>query len=208
MSAADEAYAYAKERILDGRIAGGQMISEGDVAGPTGLSRTPVREAFLRLEVEGLLRLYPKRGALVVAVSPAEVESVMETRLLVELHALEPAIARRAEIGPQLEAAIARQEELASGGNAAGFVESDRTFHRCLVAATGNQILIELHDSMRDRQTRMGLAAIAHAADRTGSILHEHRAIAAAIAAADRDHATDLLRAHLERTLELLRAAE
>ena len=89
MSATEQAYAYAKERILDGRFAGGELISEGDVATGVGLSRTPVREAFLRLESEGLLRLYPKRGALVVPVSAAEVHAVMETRLLVERFAVE-----------------------------------------------------------------------------------------------------------------------
>jgi DNA-binding GntR family transcriptional regulator len=89
MSATDEAYAFAKKRILDGRFAGGELISEGDVAAGVGLSRTPVREAFLRLEGEGLLRLYPKRGALVVPVSAAEMRHVMETRLLVERYAIE-----------------------------------------------------------------------------------------------------------------------
>jgi DNA-binding GntR family transcriptional regulator len=83
MTATERAYAFAKQRILDGRFAGGELISEGDVAAGVNLSRTPVREAFLRLESEGLLKLFPKRGALVVPVSAAEVEHVMETRLVV-----------------------------------------------------------------------------------------------------------------------------
>ena len=59
------------------------------------MSRTPVREAFLRLEAEGLLRLFPKRGALVVPVSPAEVEAVLEARELVEGHAVAKLCAAR-----------------------------------------------------------------------------------------------------------------
>ena len=58
------------------------------------MSRTPVREAFLRLEAEGLLRLYPKRGALVVPVSPEEVRNVMEARLVLEWFAVENVIRR------------------------------------------------------------------------------------------------------------------
>jgi DNA-binding GntR family transcriptional regulator len=205
MSAADDAYDYAKQRILDGRFAAGEMISEGDVAGPTGLSRTPVREAFLRLEVEGMLRLYPKRGALVVAVSPAEIESVMETRLLVELHGLGQAVERKEAVVGQLEAVLGRQEALIEKGDDPGFVEADREFHRILVAATGNSILLDLHDSMRDRQTRMGLTAIARDEDRMREIFREHKAIVAAIDSADPESAGPLLEAHLGRTLDLLR---
>ena len=70
-NAADTAYSFVKEQIVLGVYAGGEMISEGDVAAQLSISRTPVREAFLRLQAEGWMRLYPKRGALVVAVTPA-----------------------------------------------------------------------------------------------------------------------------------------
>ncbi len=77
-AAKDRALDHVKTQILTGEFAGGELISEGDVATALGMSRTPVREAFLRLEAEGLLRLYPQRGALVVPVSPEEVRAVME----------------------------------------------------------------------------------------------------------------------------------
>ena len=80
MSAKDRAYRHTKARILDGSLPGGDLITEGQVADTLAMSRTPVREAFLRLEAEGLLRLFPKRGALVVAVSPHEVEAVLDLR--------------------------------------------------------------------------------------------------------------------------------
>jgi len=203
-SATERAYAATKERILDGRLAGGELISEGDVAALVGLSRTPVREAFLRLEAEGLLRLYPKRGALVVPVSPAEVEDVMETRLLVERHAVERVGRATPALVRELEAEIARQRQLAAAGDARGFVDSDRRFHRLLVAATGNAILLALHDSLRDRQRRMGLEALSGEGERMREICDEHDALAAAVAAGD-ERAGALLTAHLERTRELLR---
>src|SRR5215210_9105741 len=86
--AKDRAYAWVKEQILEGIYPGGELLSEGEVARRLEMSRTPVREAFLLLEAEGLLRLYPKRGALVVPVSAAEVTDVMETRELVESFAI------------------------------------------------------------------------------------------------------------------------
>src|SRR5262245_17201456 len=84
--AAQRVYAHVKERLLDGRFAGGTLLSENDVAQSLGLSRTPVRQAFARLQAEGLLELYPKRGALVVPITPSEADDVFEARLLLEPH--------------------------------------------------------------------------------------------------------------------------
>jgi DNA-binding GntR family transcriptional regulator len=207
MTASDKAYAFAKERVLDGRFAGGDLISEGDVALQVGLSRTPVREAFLRLESEGLLRLYPKRGALVVPVSVTEVENVMETRLLVERFAIEKVIRLGIDLGARLESAIEQQEALAAPSREREFVEADREFHRVVVEAAGNDILLQLHDSLRDRQSRMGVAALARDHDRTTEIVEEHRALAAAIAARDLVEAGAIVDRHLRRTLSLLRGS-
>ncbi|CAA9486034.1 MAG: Transcriptional regulator, GntR family [uncultured Solirubrobacteraceae bacterium] len=205
MSATDRAYRFAKERILDGRFPGGELISEGDVAAGVSLSRTPVREAFLRLEAEGLLRLYPKRGALVVPVSAGEMESVLETRVVVERFAFEKVIRDAIDLGGAPEEAIARQEERAAAGDAPGFVDADRAFHRVFVAAAGNPILLALHDSLRDRQARMGLAALARGPHRTQQILLEHRALADAVLAGDEEAAHRLVGEHLGATLALLR---
>lgn len=205
MTATDRAYAFAKQRILDGRFAGGELISEGDVAAGVQLSRTPVREAFLRLEAEGLLRLYPKRGALVVAVSLDEVEHVMETRLLVERFSVAKIVRSGIDLGDAPQALIAEQAEHAERDDPPAFVEADRRFHRTYVAAAGNPFLLQLHDSLRDRQARMGLAALARDAQRVRQILDEHRAIAAAVAAGDADAAREILDRHLQATFALLR---
>lgn len=207
MSVAERAYVFAKERILDGRYTGGDLISEGDVAASVGVSRTPVREAFLRLETEGLLRLYPKRGALVVPVSAAEVESVMETRLLVEQFAVAKVIRSQTNLESRPHEAIARQRELAAVGDERNFVEADREFHRIFVAAAGNPILLQLHDSLRDRQSRMMLAALARDADRLREVLEEHLAIADAVETGDAEVTRRLVDEHLHGTLKLLRSA-
>jgi DNA-binding GntR family transcriptional regulator len=206
-TATNRAYAFTKDRVLDSTFPGGDFITEGEVAGALGMSRTPVREAFLRLESEGLLRLYPKRGALVVPVSVGEVEAVMETRVLVERFALDKVLADGpAEIIARgMDEAIARQEERAAAGDADGFVAFDREFHTRFVTAAGNPIVTGLYDSLRDRQQRMIMTSLLVSAERSQSILVEHRALTEAIRAGELERAQTVLEAHLRGTLDLLR---
>jgi DNA-binding GntR family transcriptional regulator len=205
MTSKDRAYVFTKQRVLDATYAGGHLLTEGEVAEALGMSRTPVREAFLRLEGEGLLRLYPKRGALVVPVSVQEVEAVMETRALVERFAVAKAIAREADITGAMRDAIARQERHAEAGDLDAFVAADREFHTVLVAAAGNEIVLALYDSLRDRQQRMGIAALRREPRRLGQILDEHRGLTDAIEAGDVETTLELLDVHLRGTLVLLR---
>src|SRR3954454_15530202 len=102
-SAADRAYAHAKAGILARRYAPHGLLTEGELADAVGVSRTPVREALLRLQAEGLIRLLPKRGALTLPVTPAEVADVLETRRLIETFAVRKAIAHA---GPELIVAL------------------------------------------------------------------------------------------------------
>jgi DNA-binding GntR family transcriptional regulator len=200
-SASERAYRHVKEQVLDGVLPGGELISEGEVAEALGMSRTPVRAAFSQLESEGLLRLYPKRGALVVPVSAAEMEAVIETRWVIERYAIERAMNARDAVAEDLCAAVERQDGL----RGLAFVEADRAFHRTLVAATGNAILLGVYDSLRDRQRRMGRAT-ARTPEQLATILAEHREIAEAIAGGDAEHALGALRAHLDNSLAKLRS--
>ncbi|HEV7864628.1 MAG TPA: GntR family transcriptional regulator [Acidimicrobiia bacterium] len=205
MTATNRAYAHTKERVLDGTYPGGTLITEGDVSAAVGVSRTPVREAFLRLQAEGLLRLYPKRGALVVPVSAREVDDVMEARALVERFAVEKVIASAThpEVGARLADSLARQRRLRKSPEP--FTEADRDFHGLLVAATGNQVLVDLYALLRDRQLRMGVSALARDPGRTDTILEEHAELAGAIAAGDRDGALTCVARHLHGTEVALR---
>lgn len=205
MTATDRAYAHTKSRLLDGTYPGGSLITEGDVSVAVGVSRTPVREAFLRLQAEGLLRLYPKRGALVVPVSAREVDDVMETRALVERFAVEKVIASdgHAQAGARLADALARQRKLRRSPDS--FTEADRDFHGLLVAATGNQVLVDLYASLRDRQLRMGVSALARDPGRIDRILDEHAELVGAVAAGDREAALACVERHLRGTEAALR---
>ena len=139
-AAKDRAYAYVKERILDGAYPGGELLSEGEVAEALAVSRTPVREAFLLLEAEGLMRLYPKRGALVVPVSPGVVRDLIDTRLLVERDAARRVArdaANRDRVATTLQELVDRQQEALGRGDVPAFVQADRDFHHAIVTAGG-----------------------------------------------------------------------
>jgi len=203
-TAKDRAYAYTKARVLDTTFPGGELLSEGEIAEALAMSRTPVREAFLQLETEGLLRLYPKRGALVVAVSLQEIDAVMETRLLLERFAVEKVIRAALDVSAELAAAITAQDELVRSGDARAFVEEDRRFHRIIVAAAGNPIITNFYESLRDRQARMGLVALSRDSARARQILDEHHELAGAIRRRDLEVAQRVLVKHLQGTLERL----
>ena len=206
--AKDRALGYVKTRILTGEIPGGELISEGDVATALGMSRTPVREAFLRLEAEGLLRLYPKRGALVVPVSPEEVRAVMEARLVLERFAIEKVIGRgpaaRKAAYERLSAELKRQRKAASAADFGDFLESDRAFHTITVEDADNSIITGFYTSLKERQMRMIGESAIREPKRTATIIAEHRNIAEALREGDVGQAVAAVRVHHASTLAAL----
>jgi DNA-binding GntR family transcriptional regulator len=205
-SAADRAYAFVKRQIVSGGYAGGTLISEGEVSAAVEVSRTPVREAFLRLEVEGLLRLYPKRGALVVPVSASEIRDVLDARLVIEQHGARTAISagRHRELAAELRAILARQDDQDARRDPARFTDIDQQFHGALVDATGNRLLATFYATLRDRQLRMGGAALVRDPGRPDAILAEHATLADLIDKGDADAVENALAAHLAGTRAVL----
>src|ERR1700744_6483151 len=91
-TAAERAYRFVRAEVLSRRIKPHDVISEGQIALAVGVSRTPVREALLRLEAEGVLRLLPKRGALVLPVTTEQMLDLIEARQLIETFAVRKVI--------------------------------------------------------------------------------------------------------------------
>ena len=158
--AAERVYAYVKAAILDRTYPGGELLTEGELATAVGVSRTPVREALLRLEESGLVKLYPKKGALVLPVLPQEIDDVLEARELIETHAAAKVWPRRKQLIEILTQRVDEMRAHRKAGDAKTFLEADRAFHEAIVDAAGNQILAKLYNSLRDRQVRMGVPGI------------------------------------------------
>lgn len=207
--AAERVYVHVKQAVLDRRYEGGTLLTEGGLAEAVGVSRTPVREALLRLEVEGLIRLYPKKGALVLPVSAQEITDVVETRLLVEEHAVRKAApAVPSGLITRLEELLERQREQAAAGELAELAVSDRCFHREIVRSGGNQILDRLYDQLRDRQLRMGVALMHAHPERVAKSITEHTEILNALRNGDAEAAAVAVHRHVGWVRRLLRGDE
>jgi len=208
-SAAARVYAHVKERLLDGTFPGGALLSENELSQQLGLSRTPVRQAFVQLEAEGLLELYPKRGALVVPVAASEIEDVFEARLLVEEHCARRAANAGARLVADLEPLIAEQEQAVARGatGMAEFARADRHFHRAIVHAAGNAILTRLYDALRDRQQRIATVSLARNPGDAERFVTEHRGIVEALGRGDAADAAHLVSAHLRAARDVARGA-
>ncbi|UQX01935.1 GntR family transcriptional regulator [Streptomyces sp. RerS4] len=204
-TAAERVYRHVKEGVLDRHYEGGTLLTEGGLADAVGVSRTPVREALLRLETEGLLKLYPKKGALVLPVSAQEIADVIETRLLVEEFTVLRAVPAPPALLERLEELLARQRRHAAEGDLAAMTAADRGFHAEIVRNAGNQILCRLYDQLRDRQLRMGVALLHAHPERVERTLAEHAEILAALRAGDAEAAAGAVRGHVSRVGELVR---
>ncbi|MGI5220647.1 GntR family transcriptional regulator [Nocardia sp. CA-290969] len=202
-SAADRAYRLTKELVLSGELPGGHLFSETEIAGRLGLSRTPVREAFVRLQAEELLTLVPKRGAIVAPVPPGEAEDVLDAREAVESAAVRRLLRAPDRVPPAVEklrAALEVQRERAESGDLHAFAEADERFHRTLVEAGGNALLIRFYTGLADRQRRMNVAALGPVPDHIPVVLREHGELIEIIEAGDAAAFTTALRAHLDGT--------
>ncbi|OBA62767.1 GntR family transcriptional regulator [Mycobacterium sp. 1100029.7] len=207
-TAKDRALEYVKNQVLTGAFPGGEMISEGDIAAALGMSRTPVREAFLRMEAEGLLRLYPQRGALVVPVSPDEVRAVIEARLVLEQFAVRKVVGRGptvcAALFARLSGELQRQRDAGAAADWRAFLDADRTFHALTLDESGNGILSGFYSSLRDRQLRMIGESAQREPDRVATILSEHLAIAEAVRDGDLPRALQAVQTHLASTVRAI----
>ncbi|PZG31636.1 GntR family transcriptional regulator [Spongiactinospora gelatinilytica] len=197
-SAQDAAYWWLKQHIARSPRHEGTFLSEAEVARETGTSRTPVREALLRLEAEGFLQIVPKKGVFVPPITDEEVRAVMQARELVEDWCVRQVTPAGESLIGELESLLAEQERVI--GDPVAFIELDRAFHRAIVRRAGNPVLAEFYESLRDRQVRMGLHAVASEQDRARAVLDEHAAIVAALRTREARAAGDALHAHLAST--------
>ncbi|TDD00021.1 FadR family transcriptional regulator [Nonomuraea deserti] len=124
----------------------------------------------------------------------------MQARGLVEDWCVRRIVPVDASFIAELESIVAEQEALLD--DPLGFIDRDNAFHRLLVRQSGNPVLAEFYESLRERQIRMGIRAVASEENRARTVLQEHTAIVRALAAGD---ASDALAAHLASTLTVLR---
>ena len=205
--AAERVYAYVKAAILDRVYPGGELLTEGELATAVGVSRTPVREALLRLEESGLVKLYPKRGALVQPVLPQEIDDVLEARELIETHAAAKVWPRRKQLIETLTQHVDEMRAHRKAGDAKSFLEADRAFHEAIVGAAGNEILARVYNSLRDRQVRMGVPGIEMQPARMDKSITSHQEMIDVLGGNSAKRFRDLVVAHIETAAADLRGS-
>lgn len=191
--------ASLRERIVTGELAPGTRLSEQDIATDYGLSRQPVREAFIRLAGEKLVEVRPQRGTFVCKIDANDVEISRFVREAVEADIVRLA-AEHADTATvaELKRQVALQEQTADNG--AGFMESDELFHRTLAEAAGRSGAWTHLQPIKMHMDRVRhLTAVEFPLDR---LVGQHRAIVAAIAAHDPDAAEAAIRIHLRGVLD------
>jgi DNA-binding GntR family transcriptional regulator len=203
--AAERVYAYVKAAILDRTYPGGELLTEGELATAVGVSRTPVREALLRLEESGLVKLYPKKGALVRPVVPQEIDDVLEARELIETHAAAKVWPRRKQLIETLTQRVDEMRAHRKADDAKSFLEADRAFHEAIVGAAGNEILAKLYNSLRDRQVRMGVPGIEMQPARMDKSIVAHQEMIDALGGNSVKRFRDLVVSHIDTAAADLR---
>jgi DNA-binding GntR family transcriptional regulator len=206
-SAAQRVYDHVKTGILEATYSAGELLTEGSVSERLGVSRTPVREALLRLEAESLVRLYPKKGALVVPVTAKEADDVLEARVLVERYAAPRAFAQGTDLADRLEPVVAAMREHRDDKDVVAFSRADRTFHETIVAAAGNEVLARLYRSLRERQLCISSEVIRVSAARMDHALDDHQRLVDYLRDGDEAGFLHLTEEHLQRAVEQTRGA-
>lgn len=202
-AAQDLVFAWLKKHIVSLPRTDGTFLTEAEVCRATGMSRTPVREALLRLEAEGFLQIVPKKGAFVPPITEREVEAIMQARAVVEDFCVRRAVHFAEVLAPELDRLLAEQDKQQK--SPLEFIELDREFHRAIVRAADNPILADFYETLRDRQMRMGIYAITASAQRIDNVMVEHRAITEGVRSRDADQAATATAEHLTKTLAALR---
>jgi DNA-binding GntR family transcriptional regulator len=194
--------------IVDGRLGAGERYSVAQLAERFGVSRTPVREALLVLERQGVVRFERNRGVRVLETTAHDLEEVFALRLLLEV----PATRRACELLSEDDLAalaheLAAMAALAEEGDEGAFMAHDKRFHEVILRGSGNRRLTTIVSQLRDLVRFRGASTVGRSRD-LQAILSEHVVILDALRARDSAAAADAMRAHLLETGRLLLAQE
>jgi DNA-binding GntR family transcriptional regulator len=194
--------------VITGELPPGTLHSVHTLAGQLGVSRTPVREALIKLAQQGMVRFERNRGVRILQTSLRDLEEVFALRLLLEPPATRRAVSLlSAATCRELRGVCAAMEKAALADDEYEMWEHDRRFHRVLLEASGNGRLAEYVDGLRDMVLRQGVST-ARRSRSLECIVAEHRAVLRRVEAGDADGAAETMRAHILRTAELLVSQE
>jgi len=203
-SARDQVYLALREAIVSAELEPGRRLSENELGDRLGVSRTPVREALVRLRDERLVAIVPQLGTFVTLVSTEAVADAAFVREALECAAIRLATERAGDEDlAELQANLAAQARAQETDDAAAFDVLDDALHRSLCELSGHESAWRLSrraNGHLDRVRRLSLPEPGY----LGEMVAEHRTVVAAVAERDPDRAEAALRHHLRMVLSSL----
>ena len=185
----DVVFNTLRQAIITGEFAPGERLMEIALANRLGVSRTPVREAIRKLELEGLVKIIPNKGAYL--------RDVLEVRCSLEELAAELAAERMDEEGQEkLDQALVEFESAIESGDNAAIADSDMEFHDIIFDATGNPRLIQIIGNLREQFYRYRLEYVKDT-DYHIVLLNEHKELVNAIRAGKKEEARKIMKKHI-----------
>lgn len=203
-SSRQKVYRHVKGGIVAHVLRPGDMIHERDLARELGVSRTPVREALQSLQDDGWLTVIPRKGTMVRPLSRAEIEEVLQLRVIIASAGITLSAGR---IGPNdfahLRTYIKRQEEAAAAKDTRGFMEADMAMHQALVRLGGSRRLTAFAENLLDHFRRIGIEILETNTD-FAVPLAAHKAIIDALEKGETEEARRMMTEHIENARDLL----
>lgn len=187
-----------RDAIINQTLEPGERLMEIQLAEEMGVSRTPVREAIRKLELEGLVIMVPRKGAYVAGISVKDIHEVFEVRASLEGLAASLAAKRiTPEELDEMEKSLFLEAGELEGNNLRSIVEIDTTFHDLLYKAARNEKLFQMVNNLQEQLQRFRSASLARPG-RSKTALDEHRKILEALALRDEKLARKLAIEHIE----------
>lgn len=186
--------------IMQGQLSPGERLLEVQLADEMGVSRTPVREAIRRLELEGFVVMVPRKGAYVAGLSVDDVESVYEIRTALETLAVRLAAQRmEAEDYRQLDELAEQMKATWQERNVDQWVALDARFHELLYTFSRNERLVQMMSNIMEQLSRYRIISLANVEVRQNS-LAEHQKVIEALKRRDSEQAAAAAALHIENT--------
>ena len=194
----DVVFNTLRKAILTGELKPGERLMEIHLANRLGVSRTPIREAIRKLELEGLVIMIPRRGAEVAQITEKSLKDVLEVRRALDALCVELACDRiSAEEEELLREACDNFMRATETKDATTIAKADVAFHDIIVQATGNQRLIQLINNLSEQMYRYRFEYIKDEA-RHDSLIDEHRIIYESIVSRNKKKAAETARLHID----------
>ena len=199
---ADEVQRQLLDAVLAGALRPGERIVQERIADEINVSRTPVREALLHLEREGILVRAGASGFTVREISTREVRDIYQAREAIEGHAARIVAERRDAVAlARIGRTIATEESIRTGG-VEEYFHANRRIHRCVVEASGNEYLLRNFDGLWNRSFSIRMFATIENVD-LGETLHEHEELVTAMRDAPPAAAAESMIVHIRNGLDL-----